>query len=88
MSEEKAEYVVSGRGGYRPGAGRKAERGKTVVMRIPEAYKGIIEALIQHLDETRDVDQNWGVRESEQVYFRSLKDKPQHIFFRTEPLQD
>jgi len=43
MSEEKVEYSVSGRGGFRPGAGRKAERGKTVVMRVPEAYKAAID---------------------------------------------
>lgn len=40
-------------GGYREGAGRKAERGETIVKRIPARYKLAVEALIQHLDETR-----------------------------------
>lgn len=87
MSEEKTEYVVSGRGGYRPGAGRKAERGKTVVMRVPEAYKAAIQALIMHLDDSKDVDRNWGVKESEPVFLRSLKDKAQYVSFKTEPLK-
>lgn len=43
------------RGGFREGAGRPAKRGKTVVKRIPEKYAPAINALIQHLDDQREV---------------------------------
>ena len=43
------------RGGYREGAGRPAKRGKTLVKRIPELYAPAINALIDHLDNQRDL---------------------------------
>ncbi|MBO2601480.1 hypothetical protein [Shewanella algae] len=85
MSEEKVEYSVSGRGGFRPGAGRKAERGKTVVMRVPEAYKAAIDGLIKHLDESKDIDKYHNEMSSEPLFFRSLKGKPQQLIFITSP---
>jgi hypothetical protein len=45
-------------GGEREGAGRKAPRGKTVVKRFPELYITAVNALIEHLDETRNQDGN------------------------------
>jgi hypothetical protein len=45
-------------GGEREGAGRKAPRGKTVVKRFPERYITAVNALIEHLDETRNQDGN------------------------------
>ncbi len=72
-----------GRGGARPGAGRKAIRGETTVMRIPMAYQGTIRELIRHLDETDEIDNNYQPVESEPVFHRSLKGKPQHITFKT-----
>jgi len=75
-------------GGSRPGAGRKTKYENTVVMRVPEKYRDAIKALITHLDETDHVDKNYAAEESKQVYMRSLKDKKQHIIFRTEPLKN
>jgi hypothetical protein len=43
-------------GGEREGAGRKAPRGKTVVKRFPERYLTAVNALIEHLDNTKDQD--------------------------------
>jgi hypothetical protein len=74
-------------GGSRPGAGRKTKYENTVVMRVPEKYRDAIKALITHLDETDHVDKNYAAEESKPVYMRSLKDKKQHIIFRTEPLK-
>lgn len=45
------------RGGARPGAGRPAKRGKTLVKRIPLQYAEAIDTLIAHLDEQRDCPQ-------------------------------
>lgn len=74
-------------GGYRPGAGRKTKYEKTVVMRIPEKYQDAIKALIAHLDDTDMIDHNYQAVESEAVFLRSLKDKKQHVVFRTEPVK-
>ncbi|MCT8988667.1 hypothetical protein O1D97_06205 [Marinomonas sp. 15G1-11] len=74
-------------GGARPGAGRKTKYESTVVMRVPEKYRGAIKALISHLDATDMVDKNYSAVESEAVYLRSLQDKKQHITFITEPLK-
>lgn len=49
MSDIKA----SKRGGKREGAGRKAARGATKVMRIPEQYEQAVKELIQHMDDQR-----------------------------------
>jgi len=75
-------------GGSRPGAGRKTKYENTDVMRVPEKYRDAIKALITHLDETDHVDKNYAAEESKPVYMRSLKDKKQHIIFRTEPLKN
>ncbi len=75
-------------GGSRPGAGRKTKYEKTVVMRVPEKYMGAIKGLIQHLDDTDMIDKNYAGVESEGVFVRSLQDRKQHVFFRTEPIKD
>ncbi|WP_257984776.1 hypothetical protein [Shewanella sp. 11B5] len=75
-------------GGARPGAGRKTKYENTVVVRVPEKYRDAIKALITHLDDTDYIDKHYAAEESEPVYLRSLKDKKQHIIFRTEPLKD
>jgi hypothetical protein len=86
MSEEKKVSVVKGQhGGARQGAGRKAERGKTVVMRVPEAYKAAIDELIKHLDDSKDIDKYHNEMSSEPLFFRSLKGKPQQLIFSTSP---
>ncbi|WP_299569566.1 hypothetical protein [uncultured Shewanella sp.] len=45
-----------------------------MVMRIPEKYKGVIKALITHLDATDMVDRNYSPVESNAVYLRSQQD--------------
>lgn len=70
------------RGGSRKGAGRKAKRGKTSVMRIPDCYKNAINSFIEHLDSTRHIDSNFKPQKSS-CFFRSLDDKPQIIEFVT-----
>jgi hypothetical protein len=73
-------------GGARLGSGRKTKYEKTVVMRVPEAYKGVIEALISHLDETAYIDGHYlGGEVSEPVFLRSLHDNAQHVTFTTQP---
>lgn len=74
-------------GGYRPGSGRKTKYEKTVVMRIPEKYKDVIQGLISHLDDTASLNHHYEDSESEPVYLRSLKDKKQHITFVTKPFK-
>lgn len=83
MEEQKK---PSKRGGARPGAGRPAEHGKTVVMRVPEAYKSAIQALIKHLDDTKHINRHYGPVESKPMFFRSLSQKPQHLSFKTGPV--
>ena len=94
MSDELLEAPIEGapesvekkRGGARPGAGRKAERGETAVMRIPTAYRGAILALIAHLDATADINHYYAAVESEPLFMRSLRDKAQWLTFRTAPV--
>lgn len=74
------------RGGARPGAGRKAKRGDTEVMRVPSAYKKAILALIEHLDATQQINRHYRPVESEPIFMRSLQDKAQHITFKTTPV--
>ncbi len=74
-------------GGARPGAGRKTKYEKTVVMRVPEKYREVVKALISHLDDTDMIDKNYSEVESEGMFLRSLKDKPQTISFKTAPLK-
>lgn len=76
------------RGGARPGAGRKAERGETTVMRIPAAYKSAIQALIEHLDATAEINRHYAPVESAPMFMRSLKGKAQMLTFRTSPAGD
>lgn len=73
-------------GGARAGAGRKTKYENTVVMRVPEKYKEVIKALITHLDDTDMIDKNYRAVESEGLMLRSLQDKPQKVYFRTEAL--
>ncbi len=75
-------------GGFRPGAGRKTKYEQTVVMRVPEKYRDAIKGLIEHLDNTDMIDNNYAAVESEPVFLRSLKDKKQRVFYRTEPIKD
>lgn len=72
------------RGGAREGAGRKPKR-PTKVLRVPDAYAGAIEALIAHLDETSDIGRHHQAVDSEQMFFRSQKGKPQWLSFRIAP---
>ncbi|MNN20507.1 hypothetical protein D3C81_1337900 [compost metagenome] len=83
MEEQKK---PSKRGGARPGAGRPAEHGKTVVMRVPEAYKAAIQALIKHLDDTKHINHHYAPVESEPLFMRSLLQKRQHLTFKTGPV--
>lgn len=75
------------RGGARPGAGRKAERGETTVMRIPAVYKNAIQALIEHLDATAEINRHYAPVESAPLFMRSLKGKAQVLTFRTSPIE-
>ena len=75
-------------GGARAGSGRKTKYENTVVMRVPEKYRDVIKALIKHLDDTDYIDSHYKGTESDPVYMRSLKDKNQHITFRTEPFKN
>ena len=77
---------ASKKGGLREGAGRKAVRGKTEVMRIPCKYKSVVEALILHLDDTAHLNRHCKSVESQPVFFRSLQEHPQNIVFRTDPI--
>ena len=93
MSDDTAKEMVGQqpegkkRGGARAGAGRKAERGETTVMRIPAAYKSAILALIEHLDATAEINRYYAPVESEPLFMRSLKDKAQLLTFRTAPVE-
>ena len=54
LSDDIAEKAIKKTwGGEREGAGRPALRGETIVKRIPSRYKKAVEALIEHLDNTR-----------------------------------
>ena len=44
-------------GGKREGAGNFGKAGKTEVMRIPVAYKKLVEEFLEHLHETREQDE-------------------------------
>lgn len=81
-----AEIKKTTHGGARPGAGRKTKYENTVVMRVPEKYKDAIKALIAHLDDTDMIDKNYRAVESEGLMLRSLQDKAQKVYFRTEAL--
>lgn len=73
-------------GGYRPGAGKKAKRGPTKVIRIPEAYESAVLSLITFLDSTRAIGRGYAACESEPQFIRSLDLKPQHVSFRVAPV--
>lgn len=55
-------------------------------MRIPDAYREAVEALLKHLDATREIDHRYAPAESEPIYMRSLHGKAQHLIFRTVPI--
>lgn len=54
MSSNEVQYEFFSkpkpRGGKRTGAGRKSKRGKTCVIRVPEAYRGPLNELFALLD--------------------------------------
>ncbi|MEO3684692.1 hypothetical protein ABHN84_20725 [Shewanella vesiculosa] len=85
MSEQKENKGAHG--GSRPGAGRKTKYEKTVVMRVPEQYKESIKSLIVHLDECERIDSNYTAEESQPVFIRSLKGKPQHVTFKVSSIK-
>ena len=60
-------------GGARNGAGRKAERGQTVVKRFPDRYLSAVNALIEHLDGTRGKEGAVGYTSS--IKCRNLNDR-------------
>lgn len=72
-------------GGPQPGSGRPAIRGKTTVKRIPVAYEAAIQALIDHLDQTKDINHHYAPVESEPLFMRSLHGKGQWLTFKTRP---
>ena len=74
------------RGGARKGSGRKNTHGKTSTMRIPDAYKNAIKALIAHLDDCKGIDSNYRESHSEPVTMRSLHDKQQQVIITVKPL--
>jgi hypothetical protein len=59
-------------GGARVGSGRKAERGETVVKRFPQRYLVAVNALVEHLDNTRGCAGAGGHKSS--VNCRNLND--------------
>lgn len=78
----------SKRGGYREGAGRKTKYASTSTMRVPDDYKPIIKALIEHLDNTDMIGfdpKDHPVKTTIEDLFRSRQHKKQKISFITEP---
>ena len=71
------------RGGNRPGAGRPAKRGKTLVKRIPQQYADAIESLITHLDQQRDCQQL-----QSRVQIQDLDNREVMLTFNTEAQSD
>jgi hypothetical protein len=51
FDKDKNIVAKSNHGGVREGSGRKALRGPTKVMRIPELYQEAINSLMEHLDD-------------------------------------
>jgi hypothetical protein len=51
FDKDKNIVAKSNHGGVREGSGRKALRGTTKVMRIPELYQEAINSLMEHLDD-------------------------------------
>lgn len=60
-------------GGARKGAGRKSSGIPTKVKRIPEAYLPAVNALIEFLDEHRDLTAADGTVCSEEQFYRPLE---------------
>lgn len=81
--------VVGGRGGARPGAGRKPKSpvAASKVIRIPEQYEAAVRALVAHLDDCAKLGKHYDPVTSEPVYVRSLYQKPQHVIFTVAPLK-
>lgn len=75
-----------GRGGYRPGSGRKALRGPTQVMRIPTAYRAAIEALMNHLDDCAHLGRHYAASTSAPLRFHSLQGKLQTLTVQVAPV--
>lgn len=84
--EQQLEQQPKKRGGARPGSGRKTKYPSTVVIRVPEAYRPAIQALIEHLDATRMINRHYLPSTSEPLFMRSLDGKAQHVTFTTAPL--
>jgi len=58
ITDDKATSVIKNAqtdwGGKRSGAGRKAEKGKTIVKRVPDKYWDTLNEIIDFLDEKED----------------------------------
>jgi len=80
---EQLELPAKPRGGARQGAGRprKWEAAATKVMRVPEAYAGIVRALIHHLDETHEIRRGYAPATSERLPMRSITGRAQYVEF-------
>lgn len=87
VAEQPPAQPTKARGGARPGAGRKPkwEAPSTKVMRVPEAYAGIVRALIRHLDETHEVRRGYAPATSARLPIRSLSGRAQYIEFTVSP---
>lgn len=81
LSENQA--PTKPRGGSRTGAGRKPKWNapSTKVMRVPEAYAGIIRALILHLDETQEIRRGYAPSTSSRLPVRSISGRAQYVEF-------
>jgi hypothetical protein len=87
MSQESVEYKAS-HGGARKKAGRKSNYDKTIVMRVPEKYKGAIKSLINHLDDSQMINKDYSPATSAPVFIRSLLDRAQQVTFTVSPMQN
>lgn len=87
MSQESVENK-SRRGGARENAGRKSDYDKTIVMRVPEKYKGAIKSLINHLDDSQMINKDYSPATSDPVFIRSLLDRAQQVTFTVSPMRN
>lgn len=87
LREQLRKPAPKPRGGARPGAGRKPkwEAPSTKVMRVPEAYAGIVRALVRYLDETHEIRRGYAPATSERLPIRSLSGRAQYIEFTVSP---
>ncbi|MPW28274.1 hypothetical protein F9L16_04575 [Agarivorans sp. B2Z047] len=82
---------VKGKGGAGRGQGRHHKFGKgasTKVMRIPEAYVEEVEALLAHLEATKELARHHDPALSDPLFMRSRsQDNAQWLYFITQPLK-